>query len=62
MIIENADRQLTSLCNRKCKYCFGPIHMLELSKEDIFKIIDNLSLNGVKQLGITGGELFYIPI
>lgn len=61
MKIENVDWQLTSFCNRNCKYCFGPPHMSELTKENIFKIIDILSLNGVKQLGITGGEPLLHP-
>lgn len=61
MIIENVDWQITSFCNRNCKYCFGPSHIQSLNKSEIFKIIDCLSSNGVKQLGITGGEPLLYP-
>ena len=61
MIIENVDWQLTSVCNRNCKYCFGPSHIQSLTKSEVFKIIDCLSSYGVKQLGITGGEPLMYP-
>lgn len=61
MIIENVDWQLTSVCNRNCKYCFGPSHIKSLTKDEIFRIIDCLSSNGVNQLGITGGEPLLHP-
>lgn len=55
-MIENIDWQILSDCNRKCKYCFGPKNYNQLSISEMKHIIDIMSENGVKQIGITGGE------
>lgn len=47
--------RITSKCNRKCPFCFRP-NRTDLSIENIYKIIDNLAVCGVKGIGITGGE------
>lgn len=56
MIVENVDFQITSMCNRKCKYCFGPKNIESLPLDDILNILLFLVSNGTKQIGITGGE------
>jgi len=61
MNIENVDWQIISKCNRSCPYCYGPLSIDELSIDKIYKIIDKLVYNGVKQLGITGGEPLIHP-
>jgi len=47
--------RITSKCNRNCPFCFRP-NCKDLSTKEIYKIIDNLALHGVKGIGITGGE------
>lgn len=50
------DWQITSKCNRKCQYCYGPQKEYEISTKEAFKIVDILEKIGVKVVGITGGE------
>lgn len=57
----NVDWQITSVCNRKCPYCFGPKGIDSLPFDDICEIIDNLKLFGTRQIGITGGEPLLHP-
>ena len=47
--------RITSECNRKCPFCFRP-ERKSLSTDEIYKIVDNLAIYGVKGIGITGGE------
>ncbi|MFA5124923.1 MAG: radical SAM protein [Patescibacteria group bacterium] len=47
--------RLTSVCNRKCPFCFRP-ESNNLDTKSVFKIIDKLAASGVKGVGITGGE------
>lgn len=50
------------MCNRRCKYCFGPQNENSfLSYEVIKKIIDNMLIFKIKNLSITGGEPFMHP-
>ena len=56
MVIENVDWQITSICNRKCAYCYGPTYNGELSLDKAKAIVDVLESIGVKQIGLTGGE------
>lgn len=50
---------LLNRCNRKCLYCDLPnIKSNELSKKQIFSIIDELSELGCQRIGFTGGEPF----
>lgn len=56
--------ELTNKCNLKCKHCygeFGCINNTNLNIEDIKKMIDNASENGVYQFDITGGEPTLYP-
>ena len=52
-------RKLTNRCNYKCCYC-GYWHsepsVSELTTEQVFKVIDQLSSAGVRRIGFTGGE------
>ncbi|AMM40843.1 radical SAM protein [Candidatus Desulfofervidus auxilii] len=50
------DWQITSGCNRKCQYCYGPQIEYEISTKEAFKIVDIFEEIGVKVVGITGGE------
>lgn len=61
MIIENVDWQITSRCNRNCSYCYGPKKENELSIVQAKRIVDLLKSQGVKQIGITGGEPLLYP-
>lgn len=61
MIIENVDWQLTSKCNRKCPYCFGPADIDDLPLSDTKSIVDILEKSGAKQIGLTGGEPLLYP-
>ena len=56
MIIENVDWQINSLCNRCCKYCFGPKNYQEIDFESFKLIVSKMSENGLKQIDLTGGE------
>lgn len=55
MIPEVIDWRITSKCNRKCSFCYGP-ETAEVDYCVIEKIIDSISNIGTKVLGITGGE------
>ena len=50
------DWQITSQCNRKCQYCYGPRMEYEISTKEALKIVDIFEEIGVKVVGITGGE------
>ena len=48
---------LTNRCNHECKYCGIPnVKSNELTTEQIFSIIDELSELGTKIIQFTGGE------
>lgn len=47
--------RITSRCNRKCHFCFRP-KSIDLDIKSNFKIINKLADDGVKGIGITGGE------
>ncbi|MCX6813675.1 MAG: radical SAM protein [Candidatus Azambacteria bacterium] len=47
--------RITSKCNRSCPFCFRP-KCQDLNTKQVYKIIDNLAIHGVKGIGITGGE------
>lgn len=53
--------EITNKCNYKCKYCIfnsGICNDVELTYEDIKKVIDALKVKNFKYLKITGGEPF----
>lgn len=50
---------ITEVCNLKCIYCFPNSpnrNVKDLSKEEIFKIVDELYLLGTRYITILGGE------
>ena len=62
MNIVSIDWQLTSICNRKCGFCFGPLQgSAMLDKKLIFSVVDMFQSVGVKQIGLTGGEPLLCP-
>lgn len=61
MNIENVDWQITSRCNRSCGYCYGPSKGDDLPLENLKMIVDILISQGVRQIGITGGEPLLYP-
>lgn len=51
--------KITERCNYRCQYCGygqGDSSVSELTTEEVFKIIDQLSLAGTGKIGFTGGE------
>lgn len=55
---ETIDLRITSKCNLKCVFCFGPKYKKESEINDWFKLLDNAKKSGVKNLVFTGGEPF----
>ncbi|ADL51383.1 radical SAM protein [Clostridium cellulovorans] len=56
------DIQIIDKCNRKCRYCFGPRPNKDiLSYDTIRNILDEMSLNQINNLSITGGEPLMHP-
>ncbi len=59
-LLEGVTIQLLSGCNLKCKHCYGEygIHREErLSKEVVFKLLDQLSALHCENVNFTGGEV-----
>lgn len=57
--LKNVTLEITTKCNFKCKHCCNDsskINQDNLTKEEICKLITDLSAMGVERLGITGGE------
>lgn len=57
--------EFTSICNYNCKHCFNaidnnPLHD-SFSKEEIIKLLDQLSISGVNAITLTGGEPMLHP-
>jgi len=52
----NVAFQITKRCNYNCYLCCESDYCEELSTNEIFKIIDNLSVSGVERICLTGGE------
>ncbi len=55
-----ATLELTYGCNLRCVHCFNPTHKAkgELSTQDFFQMIDQLSQEGCFVITFTGGEIF----
>lgn len=50
--------EITAFCNRKCPYCYNDSDAFGnyLSKETIYKILDECMSNNVKHITISGGR------
>ncbi len=56
--------ELTDRCNLHCKHCYGGFECNKnniISFEELKKVIDNASQNGVYQFDLTGGEPLLYP-
>ncbi len=55
-----ATMELTYGCNLRCVHCYNPTHKAkgELSTQDFYRIIDQLTQKGCFVISFTGGELF----
>lgn len=56
-----ASWRITRRCNYRCRYCgYGnsDADAAELTTEQVFGVIDQLSLAGIRRIGFTGGEPF----
>lgn len=59
MYKEEAQWSITGKCNYRCKHCFqsAPKGLLgEPTRDQLFYIIRQLSLNGIRKVSLTGGE------
>lgn len=59
MNLEEVKIELTNFCKRKCIHCSSDANdknIIELSFEDIKKIIDECSKLNVRSIVLTGGE------
>jgi radical SAM protein with 4Fe4S-binding SPASM domain len=55
----NAQWEVTARCNASCGYCYiRDNRQPDLSTEDMLRIVDALSENGILTLCISGGEMF----
>lgn len=55
---------LTNKCNLRCPHCFisaGSAKNNELSTEELFKLLNNLAVYGVKEVTFSGGEISMQP-
>ncbi|MBD3204321.1 radical SAM protein [Candidatus Woesearchaeota archaeon] len=55
---ETVHLSVTGKCNLNCVFCYGKSKTPDLSKKEIFRMIDTLSSMRVFQLAIGGGEPF----
>lgn len=51
---------ITARCNQACKYCHRFLNLNDLTKEENFKVLDNLINSGVDNITFTGGEALLI--
>lgn len=57
--LQNVTLEITTKCNFNCRHCCNDSGVKQdnnLTKIEIFNIIDQMKLMGVERLGITGGE------
>jgi MoaA/NifB/PqqE/SkfB family radical SAM enzyme len=55
---------ITDRCNLRCSYCYSNFykrHNADISKEDIFRIVDAFKEMGVLEVSLIGGEPFLHP-
>lgn len=55
---ETVHLSITGKCNLNCPFCYGKNKTKDLSTEQVFRLIDELSILKVFQLAIGGGEPF----
>jgi MoaA/NifB/PqqE/SkfB family radical SAM enzyme len=58
---ESIDLRITSRCNLRCPFCFGPRNIDEIDLNDWLKLIDLFADHGVRHLVMTGGEPTLFP-
>ncbi len=62
--LESLSLDLTSKCNLRCKHCstaFGEIPNIDLSVEDMKRIVQWAEDKKIEKLTLTGGEIFVLP-
>lgn len=50
------DWRITSYCNNNCQYCYASDQIGELSRKDIFSLIEMIVESGCERVCISGGE------
>lgn len=61
-MINIIDIQITSICNRNCSYCYALKNQnIDMPFERIVTLIDQISLNKIENICISGGEPFNHP-
>lgn len=52
---------ITARCNENCKYCHRFLSPKDLTREENFKILNNIMTSGIKNVTFTGGEALLMP-
>ena len=52
---------ITARCNENCKYCHRFLSPKDLTREENFKILNNIITSGIKNVTFTGGEALLMP-
>ena len=52
---------ITARCNENCKYCHRFLNPKDLTREENFKILNNIMTSGIKNVTFTGGEALLMP-
>ena len=52
---------ITARCNENCMYCHRFLSPKDLTREENFKILNNIMTSGIKNVTFTGGEALLMP-
>ena len=52
---------ITARCNENCKYCHRFLSPKDLTRDENFKILNNIMTSGIKNVTFTGGEALLMP-
>lgn len=52
---------ITARCNENCKYCHRFLNPKDLTRDENFKILNNIMTSGIKNVTFTGGEALLMP-